>query len=345
MFSSTQQLSNSTEDRALSNYPWFADLASKLDHTNVQAFLLYGMQYTGKLNFAKQIIASWLCTQTQVAHLDAISCGSCNSCTWYSAGSHPDFCYIEPNQHNIITVEQIAQLQEFIQISPHITGAKKVICIYAPESLNGYAANALLKTLEEPASNCIFLLISHRLEGVIATIRSRCQLIKAQAPNAQQAKTWLLSSGLDAAKVEALTKLFPVAPLLVAQLVSAQDDLLDNIHIEIIDVLLAQQQPIKLAARLAQIDIALSYSLLWCVCYELLQLHYGLVEPAQARYIPDNAQKLVKQLDVYALFGFVEQLQGAISALHQGYNLNKQLNLTSLLLQLRGCISSSPLPE
>jgi DNA polymerase-3 subunit delta' len=127
-------------------------------------------------------------------------------------GSHPDFRRLEPDSlaerddaeqgsekkekaSTQIPVEQARALAGFINVSSH-RGGSKVILIHPAEALNVNAANALLKGLEEPPSRTYFLLVAHRWNLLLPTIRSRCQdLALPQSPIAE-GRAWLKEQGL-----------------------------------------------------------------------------------------------------------------------------------------------------
>jgi DNA polymerase-3 subunit delta' len=171
------------------------------------ALLLPGPRGIGKLAFARALSQALLC-ETPAAQGSA--CGTCSGCLWFDAGTHPDYRQVEPAlvesetedtvKKTTISVEQVRALADFVNISSHRGGAK-VIVIEPAEALNVNAANALLKSLEEPPSGTFFLLVSHRPHQLLPTIRSRCQSIALRAPDRAAAAGWLAQQGVQAAEV------------------------------------------------------------------------------------------------------------------------------------------------
>ncbi len=163
------------------------------------ALLLSGPQGIGKQRFAQQLAAGLLCQAPQHGH----SCGECRPCHLHSSGNHPDFLSVEPEKRSIV-VDQIRGLIEFSILTRHFKGPK-LLLISPAEALNRHAANSLLKVLEEPPAECIFILISHAPGRLPATLRSRCQQLQLRAPTAALALTWMQQQGC--AEKEALPAL------------------------------------------------------------------------------------------------------------------------------------------
>ena len=120
--------------------------------------------------------------------------------------AHPDFRWLAPEK-GVIPVDAIRRLRDFSVGAPQMAPAKAVV-IEDADRMNVNAANALLKTLEEPAANTYLILTSQRAGTLPPTIRSRCQKV-AIARNAQAANTWLTD-----AKARRLLEDYDGAPLL-----------------------------------------------------------------------------------------------------------------------------------
>ena len=158
----------------------------------------------GPAGIGKRVLADWLARtllcEKPVA--DGAPCGECPSCRYAAAGQHPDLRIVEPvdddeeNPRPVewIVVDRIRALVRWSGITSHRGGAK-VALIDPAERMNPAAANALLKTLEEPQRDTYFLLVSHQPGRLPATIVSRCQRLAAPLPGREQARAWLASQG------------------------------------------------------------------------------------------------------------------------------------------------------
>ncbi|MGC2061562.1 MAG: DNA polymerase III subunit delta' [Thermodesulfovibrionales bacterium] len=106
-------------------------------------------------------------------HFDA--CDACASCTKIDAGVHPDFLLVAP-EDRIIKIDEIRMIEEALSYKP-FEGRRKVIIIDEAEAMNISAANAFLKTLEEPPAESVVILITAKPGALPDTIRSRCSRV------------------------------------------------------------------------------------------------------------------------------------------------------------------------
>lgn len=125
-------------------------------------------------------------------------CESCESCVLMQAGTYPDFTWIVPEMDEgskkvikNIKIEQIRKLIHELGLTAR-DSRLKIAVIYPAERMNHASANALLKTLEEPAKHVLLLLATHNKGRIPVTIRSRCQSIGIKLPAADQARQWLI---------------------------------------------------------------------------------------------------------------------------------------------------------
>jgi DNA polymerase III subunit delta' len=146
------------------------------------AYLFHGEDAIGKRATAVCFAQALLCEHPPETNLD--SCGICRSCQQIAGRTHPDHFMIEPDRELStpqIKIEQIREIEQQIMYRPLI-GDHKVCIIDDADRLTTGAANALLKTLEEPPDHSLFLLITSRPASLPATIRSRCQSLRFATP-------------------------------------------------------------------------------------------------------------------------------------------------------------------
>ena len=179
--------------------PWLADTASAMLARRERwphALLITGAQGTGKRLLALHLARALLC---EAPRADGSACETCAGCTWVQRRTHPDLRRLEPVTYDeegnatatdTITVEPIRELIDFALLSSHRGGAK--VAIIAPaDALNAAAANALLKTLEEPPPRTSLILVSSQPARLPATITSRCRRLVVTLPDAAVAASWL----------------------------------------------------------------------------------------------------------------------------------------------------------
>jgi DNA polymerase-3 subunit delta' len=151
------------------------------------AYLFHGEAAIGKRATALCLAQALNCERTFAGEaLDA--CGSCRSCQQITSRIHPDFFVIEPDSELAtpqIKIEQIREIEQQIMYRPLI-GERKICLIDDADRMTIGAANALLKTLEEPPAHSLFILISSRPAALPATIRSRCQSLRFATPSRTQ---------------------------------------------------------------------------------------------------------------------------------------------------------------
>jgi len=236
--------------------PWEAirAMGQKLPH----AFLFAGQPGIGKVAFARHLGASLLCERPDAA---GHACGTCASCGWVEAGSHPDYILVRPeaiqwlesaNQPGAddrdaddgaaneneetdrkpkrapskeIRIDQIRALTQALSVSSH-RGGLRVVILYPAQAMNVFTANALLKILEEPPASTILLLVADSVERLLPTVVSRCQRLALAVPDAAEAMAWLSAHRVkDAARFLAEAGGAPLSALKIAQSPTEQLDL------------------------------------------------------------------------------------------------------------------------
>ncbi|MFP3585827.1 DNA polymerase III subunit delta' [Paraburkholderia sp. SIMBA_055] len=233
-------------------YPWQADDWNRLQQLRghwPHALLLHGQAGIGKLRFAQHLAQGLLCEDQRE---NGEPCGACVACNWFVQGNHPDYRIVVPEAlaaeaglgygaddkadkadkadadegkktrapSKEIKIEQIRGLLDFVGVGSHRGGAR-VVVLYPAEGLNIAAANALLKTLEEPPAGVVFLMVSARIDRLLPTIISRCRQWPMSMPSPEAATQWLAAQGV--AEAPALLAEAGGAPLTALALASDEN--------------------------------------------------------------------------------------------------------------------------
>jgi DNA polymerase III subunit delta' len=311
------------------------------------ALLFHGRHGIGKLAFVRAFAQWLLCEAPEPAH----ACGNCASCLWFNQGTHPDFRMVEPEAaaerpeaeeagerlpadrkpKRHIGVDQIRALADLVNVSAHRSGFKLVLLAPA-EAMNVHAANALLKTLEEPPPDTLFLLVSHRPRRMPPTILSRCQQMPMPVPSRADARRWLNDQGVANPELPlAEAGYAPLSALAVAE--PGHRTLREFALRALSDP--SRLDAIALADRLhaAELPVVVGWLQRWC--YDLVRLRSG----GGPRFNPDFAaalELLARTADELGLLSLV-RLYGESQRIAQ-HPLNARLFLESLLLYYRRSI-------
>ncbi len=206
---------------ALALYPWQTELAWELvamRPTMPNGLLIYGQRGTGLFDLVHGFAKSLLC---EAPETDGTPCGHCKGCAMTAAGTHPDLKYVvseaealprgipfeppenaAPDRKNLyreILIHQTRPLGEFLTLKSH-EGGRRVVLVYPADQIRAEAAASILKSLEEPPENTTFLLVADEIDNVLATIRSRCRLLRAPMPSRETALAWLASQNVENAE-------------------------------------------------------------------------------------------------------------------------------------------------
>ena len=186
------------------NAPRIAHLKKILDENKFpHAVIFSGIEGIGKRKIAEICAAVLLCENPN----DGEPCGTCESCKLMAEGTHPDFYFVESEQSKSapnIKIGQIRALQSEVALQPNHSNCRVVI-IDGAEFMNNAAANCLLKTLEEPTGQTIFILISANRAGLLMTLRSRCGTVNFEKLPADQIQNALELRGVDSERAKTIS--------------------------------------------------------------------------------------------------------------------------------------------
>lgn len=321
------------------------------------AILLHGPAGLGKGDFARAVAGALLCEHPH--ETEGTACGHCPACVWFVAGNHPDFRSLQPTALSSdgegadstkkkpsreITIDQVRSLEDFLQVGAHRQG-RRIVLIDPAEAMNRNTANALLKSLEEPGEGALFLLVTHRHEQLLPTIRSRCQALAIRPPPEPESLAWLAAHGID--HPEHWLSLAGGAPVAAAAL--AGDRALRELNQSL-------QKHLSAGPQLAPVDVAADldkqlkglqggealYPMRglidaiqrWCI--DLAQVRAGL----PARYHRDRRSELMQLAAGTTLGRIVRYQRQLVGHLRLSeHPLNSKLFLEEVLMQYRAAFS------
>ncbi len=169
-------------------------LRHALQHKRVaHAYLFEGPDGIGKRLMSLALARALLCPNGN-------GCGDCPSCRKVDHNNHPDLHLLDSDGTSI-KIDQVRSLQQQLSLRP-LEGIYRICLIDGAEEFNQAAANALLKTLEEPQPNTVIILLSSQPEALLSTIRSRCQRLPFQRLPKQQLAS-ILAERLELSETEA----------------------------------------------------------------------------------------------------------------------------------------------
>ncbi len=161
-----------------------AILTDKVSH----AYIIEGERNSGKEFMAKVFAQSLQCSDRE----EEEPCGKCHSCIQAESLNHPDIIFVTHEKPNVIGVEDIReQINSDVQIMPY-QGPKKVYIVNDAEMMTVQAQNALLKTLEEPPSYAVIILLTSNMEIFLPTIVSRCVVLHMKPAKDDEIKEFLM---------------------------------------------------------------------------------------------------------------------------------------------------------
>lgn len=320
--------------------PWQASQWERLQQARRQerlphALLFSGPRGVGKEQFARAFAQSLLC---QASDAEGRPCGVCRHCHLMHSGGHPDYQWVGPDAESKsgeITVKAIRDLTAGTTLTAR-SGGYKVVLIQPAHRMNASAANSLLKTLEEPTSGTLLILLTDQPARLLPTIRSRCQQVLFQTPPQAASLAWLEGriGHSDGATLLALASGAPLLALELddAELLAARERMLK----QFLALGAPREDPIALAGVWNGFDrrLLLEWISGWVI--DLLRLKSVATPPQlfnqdQTQALQGLADKLNSEA-LHRFLGLVYEARGLIDS-----TLNPQLVLEKLLIEWRAC--------
>jgi DNA polymerase-3 subunit delta' len=307
------------------------------------AYLIAGPAQTGKRTLATAMAMAWNCDGLDE---DGGPCGRCRSCRRIADGKHSDVLTVglpshdEPSRKNI-GIDQVREIGRFVTLEP-FEGRRRVVIIDGAETLSTEAANAFLKTLEEPPAAVSLILLTDQEEALLETVRSRCQrLALSPLPRRIIAQALVERWGAAAEQADLLAGLsrgrigWAVAALSDASVLAHRAETLDMIH----SLALATRSgrlayAADLATRFGRDRTAVLWTLdLWREWWRDV-LHVSAGTGLTVTNVDDlpAITKVAAQCSMKAIVLFLESLKRTGTYLQQ--NVNPRLALEVLFLDL-----------
>lgn len=292
------------------------------------AIALAGGGGLGKSRLAARFARALLCSSVMP---DGDGCGRCQSCRLQAAGSHPDHYALHP-EHEVagaIKIDQVRRLIEFLLRSSQY-GGYRIALVDPAERLTLAAANSLLKTLEEPPTAAVLILVTGQFSQLPATVRSRCRLVRLKPPPTELARDWLATHYPDALELLGLAGGAPLRAIAYAQ--AGVGERYAALVAELVAIARDRQSPVLAAQGWTGTGLRAWVELLQLALGELAR---NAVSNCDSGRIPALAdwQKLSQTIDQSCLHDYIEKVMTIRRALDQP--LNEQLAIEDLLIGWR----------
>jgi DNA polymerase III subunit delta' len=329
-------------------FPWQETKWQQLRQTQrlgrlPHALLLTGIAGIGKTQFADHLSRALLCKEFK-NHPPYFAKCTCHACRLLTTKIHPNVLWIEPEKPGqAIKVDQIRLLNEFI-VQSSFEGEYRLGIIRPAHNMNINAANALLKTLEEPASGALLILISEQGERLIPTILSRCQKIHFPVPPVEFAYKWLQNQLAleNATHVDAdlLLDLANGAPLKALELHRSEFlSTREMIFKTLSNVEELKSDILNLALKFQEIDLMIFIDLHLNWLYDLIRLYYGVA--IINKDFTSQLRDFLIHFSFTKIATHIAYLQNIRKQLCLSANLNKQLILENIFIRWLECVDDT----
>lgn len=335
-----------SEDSQAVPLPWQRDDWQRLRSLGEEgrlphALLLAGAPGLGKGHFAELIAAWLLCERPGEVPDGHVACGHCHGCSMRMSGYHPDLLRIPaPESGRLVRIDTIRSINDFLTQTAQ-QGGYRVVRVDGVDSMTIGAANALLKSLEEPGQKTVFVLVSDMPSRIMPTILSRCQKFSFTPPTFDECQEWLGRHFSDQDEAAFWWRVAAGMPLAAVAQGSAEARKLRQQLTETFDALVRGGDPVSEAARLdhQQLGRILDYGIGWLE--DLVRL--GLSGEGSTLKNTDMLplyQQGVKNARVRDWFRLLDYAREQRRLIAQGNNPNPQLVLEAWLIRWAALLRS-----
>ena len=322
-------------------YPWthsqWHGLIKRAEDDRLPHALIFsGLEGLGKLKTAIHFSQYLLCE----APANKLACNQCRPCIQFNARTHPDYNLIEPEEPGKqVKIDQIRSLIKGFSLARH-TNRHRIAIISPADAMNLSSANSLLKSLEEPPSRTLIILVTARSSTLPATIKSRCQHIHFASPGQDMAITWLNNQQVEGANdLKAILAMAHGAPL--KALDDAKSELLelrDIIFTKFCAVGLGEQSPLCFENQQLKQGIAAPIQWIYSWISDLIKIKVLQTQSIINSDKFDQLQNLAKKVELEALFRYSDQIIDALRL--QRAPLNSQMVMDGLMLEWQSLSSA-----
>lgn len=310
------------------------------------AYLFHGEAAIGKRLTAVRLAQALNCERILDGHpID--SCGLCRSCRQIEGRTHPDVFVIEPDKELATPqtkIEQIRDIEQQVMYRPLI-GERKICLIDDADCMTIGAANALLKTLEEPPAHSLFLLVTSRPAALPATIRSRCQALRFSTPARTQVEAAvILKRELPPADARFLAiisegRIGAALAIDMKEARAAQRELLELVRPESLRSVTSVLSAAEALAKADRAQEILGWLARWIRDLMIIQIGGDREQLLYLEHIP-ALEAAARQADTDALLGILCDIESTEQRATR--HLNLHMALENILLRLREALALDP---
>jgi DNA polymerase III subunit delta' len=316
--------------------PWLANAFERLESARTagrlgHGWLIAGPQGVGKLNLALTLAGRLLAPERTAPLPEPLAAEEAEPLLRIRGTEpdhHPDLHWLMPvEDKRTISIEQVREIQERLALTS-LRGGAKVVVIEPAEAMTKAAANALLKTLEEPTDNTWLLLLAHQPGRLPATIRSRCQTITVRSPSPDQVLEWLGRHELARSALDFAGG----SPILALEWMEPENSQIIRTIEEDFNLLSTNKlDPFEVVRRWSKADPEMVLN--WLIRRLQLAIRARSTEEASNRVTDRNGSVLHNAWAAMTLTGLFVQLRAAEKLLSRiGGGVNFELALVTLLL-------------
>lgn len=299
--------------------------------------------FSGPAGVGKKMSALALACAMNCEEMGEDACGVCGSCKKVDRGIHPDVRVLStPEGKRRIPIENVREAERWLAVSPH-EGRSKVLVIDPADLMSASAANALLKTLEEPRSGSFIVLVTSSPSSLLPTVRSRCQSVRFRALGEATVQELLVEEGMDPEKARLVSSLaqgsMEKAAGYAEEEMESRLDIVGSLLSAAVDNTPASAMGAAAELRGDRDGTAAVLELAVIVLEELMWLATGpgaVTDRPLTRKVLEREPALATGVTPREISGWIAACNKAMSSMMRN-NMNPQLALEGFVTALRGC--------